>query len=75
MDIFDPQFKGNFMKSILIALFSVVFIFGCSNNPDSVTLKSGLKYKDIKVGTGTEANFFKPHVRLWYANGLHLLNR
>ena len=55
MDIFDPQFKGNFMKSILIALFSVVFIFGCSNNPDSVTLKSGLKYNDIKVGTGTEA--------------------
>ena len=55
MNIFDPQFKGNFMKSILIALFSVVFIFGCSNNPDSVTLKSGLKYNDIKVGTGTEA--------------------
>ena len=55
MDIFDPQFKGNFMKSILIALFSVVFIFGCSNKPDSVTLKSGLKYNDIKVGTGTEA--------------------
>ncbi|HEX9251534.1 MAG TPA: FKBP-type peptidyl-prolyl cis-trans isomerase [Ignavibacteriaceae bacterium] len=43
------------MKSILIALFSVVFIFGCSNNPDSVTLKSGLKYNDIKVGTGIEA--------------------
>jgi len=43
------------MKSILITLFSVVFIFGCSNKPDSVTLKSGLKYNDIKVGTGTEA--------------------
>ncbi len=55
MDIFDPQFKGNFMKSILIALFSVVFIFGCSNSPDSVTLKSGLKYSDLKVGTGAEA--------------------
>jgi FKBP-type peptidyl-prolyl cis-trans isomerase len=40
------------MKSILIALFSVVFIFGCSNE---VTLKSGVKYKDIKVGNGTEA--------------------
>jgi len=39
------------MKSILIALFSVMFIFGCSNNPDSVTLKSGVKYSDLKVGT------------------------
>lgn len=55
MDIFDPQFKGNFMKSILIALFSVVFIFGCSNSPDSVTLKSGLKYSEVKVGTGAVA--------------------
>jgi peptidylprolyl isomerase len=54
MDIFDPQFKGKFMKSILIALFSVMFIFGCSNNQDTVTLKSGLKYSDIKVGTGAE---------------------
>lgn len=43
------------MKSILIALFSVMFIFGCSNNPDSVTLKSGVKYSDLKVGTGAEA--------------------
>lgn len=43
------------MKSILIALFSVVFIFGCSNSPDSVTLKSGLKYSEVKVGTGAEA--------------------
>ena len=43
------------MKSILIALFSVVFIWGCSNNPDVVTLKSGLKYSDVKVGTGVEA--------------------
>jgi peptidylprolyl isomerase len=43
------------MKSILIALFSVVFIFGCSNSPDSVTLKSGLRYSEVKVGTGAEA--------------------
>ena len=43
------------MKSILIALFSVVFIFGCSNSPDSVTLKSGLKYSEVKAGTGAEA--------------------
>jgi FKBP-type peptidyl-prolyl cis-trans isomerase FkpA len=55
MDIFVPQFKGNFMKSILIVLFSVMLIFGCSNSPDSVTLKSGVKYNDVKVGTGTEA--------------------
>ncbi len=43
------------MKSILIALFSVVFIWGCSNNSDVVTLKSGLKYSDVKVGTGIQA--------------------
>lgn len=43
------------MKNILIALLSVVFVFGCSNNPNVVTLKSGLKYNDEKVGTGTEA--------------------
>jgi peptidylprolyl isomerase len=43
------------MKSILVALFSVVFIWGCSNNSDVVTLKSGLKYSDIKIGTGVEA--------------------
>jgi len=55
MDIFDPQFKGKFMKSILIALFSVVLIFGCSKSPDVVTLKSGLKYNEVKVGTGAEA--------------------
>ena len=39
------------MKSILIALFSVVFIFGCSNSPDSVTLKSGLKYNEGRLRT------------------------
>ena len=68
MNIFDPQFKGNFMKSILIALFSVVFIFGCSNNPDSVTLKSGLKYNDVKVGTGAEAkngDLIEVHFKGW----------
>jgi FKBP-type peptidyl-prolyl cis-trans isomerase len=55
MDIFDPQFKGNFMKSILIITFSIVFIFGCSKSPDVVTLKSGLKYNEVKVGKGVEA--------------------
>ena len=68
MNIFDPQFKGKFMKSILIALFSVVFIFGCSNNPDSVTLKSGLKYNDVKVGTGAEAkngDLIEVHFKGW----------
>jgi len=56
------------MKSILIALFSVVFIFGCSNNPDSVTLKSGLKYNDVKVGTGAEAkngDLIEVHFKGW----------
>ncbi len=43
------------MKSILIALFSVILIFGCSKSPDVVTLKSGVKYNELKVGTGTEA--------------------
>jgi len=56
------------MKSILIALFSVVFIFGCSNNPDSVTLKSGLKYNDVKVGTGAETkngDLIEVHFKGW----------
>ena len=68
MDIFDPQFKGNFMKSILIVLFSVVLIFGCSNSPDSVTLKSGLKYNEVKVGTGAEAkngDLIEIHFKGW----------
>lgn len=39
------------MKSILIVLLSVFFIYGCANE---VTLKSGVKYKDIKVGNGAE---------------------
>ena len=56
------------MKSILIALFSVMFIFGCSNNPDSVTLKSGVKYSDVKVGTGAEAkngDLIEIHFKGW----------
>ncbi len=68
MDIFTPQFKGKLMKSILIALFSAMFIFGCSNNPDFVTMKSGLKYNDIKVGTGTEAkngDLIEIHFKGW----------
>lgn len=68
MDIFDPQFKGNFMKSILIVLFSVVLIFGCSNSPDYVTLKSGLKYNEVKVGTGAEAkngDLIEIHFKGW----------
>jgi peptidylprolyl isomerase len=68
MDIFVPQFKGNFMKSILIVLFSVVLIFGCSNSPDSVTLKSGLKYNEVKVGTGAEAkngDLIEIHFKGW----------
>lgn len=55
MNIFHPQIKGKNMKKILIALLSVVAVFGCSKNPDVVKLKSGLKYSDIKVGKGAEA--------------------
>jgi peptidylprolyl isomerase len=68
MDIFDPQFKGNFMKSILIVLLSAVLIFGCSNSPDFVTLKSGLKYNEVKVGTGAEAkngDLIEIHFKGW----------
>ena len=43
------------MKSILIVLFSVFLIYGCSSDPDYVTLKSGIKYYDEKPGTGTAA--------------------
>jgi peptidylprolyl isomerase len=43
------------MKKILITLLSVAALFGCSKNPNVVTLKSGLKYNDVKVGKGTEA--------------------
>jgi peptidylprolyl isomerase len=43
------------MKKILITLFSVAVLFGCSKSPDVVTLKSGLKYNDVKIGKGTEA--------------------
>ena len=43
------------MKSILITLFSAVLIYGCSSDPDFITLKSGLKYYDDKSGEGTAA--------------------
>ncbi len=43
------------MKSILIVLFSAIFIYGCSNDPDFITLKSGLKYFDDKQGEGYAA--------------------
>jgi len=68
MNIFDPQFKGKFMKSILFALFSVMFIFGCSNSPDSVTLKSGVKFNEVKAGTGAEAkngDLIEIHFKGW----------
>jgi FKBP-type peptidyl-prolyl cis-trans isomerase len=56
------------MKSILIALFSVVIFFSCSKTPDVVTLKSGLKYNEVKVGTGAEAktgNLVEIHFKGW----------
>jgi|GEM_PF-6706765 len=43
------------MKKILFVLLSVVVVSACSKSPDVVTLKSGLKYSDVKVGTGSEA--------------------
>jgi peptidylprolyl isomerase len=57
--------KGKIMKSILIVLFSFVFIYGCSNE---VTLKSGVKYKDVKVGNGAEVkdgNLVEIHFKGW----------
>jgi len=56
------------MKSILILVFGVLFIWSCSNNPDVVTLKSGLRYSEVKVGTGTEAkngNLVEIHFKGW----------
>lgn len=43
------------MKSILIAIFSAVLIYGCSSDPDFNRLKSGLKYYDDKSGEGNAA--------------------
>lgn len=43
------------MKSMLIVLLSAVLIYGCSGDPDFITLKSGLKYFDDKQGEGYSA--------------------
>ena len=56
------------MKSILIVLFSVVLIFGCAKSSDVVTLKSGVKYTEVKVGTGVEAkngDLIEIHFKGW----------
>lgn len=53
------------MKSILIVLFTMLLIYGCSNE---VTLKSGVKYKDLKVGNGAEVkdgNLVEIHFKGW----------
>ncbi len=53
------------MKSILIVLFTAFLIYGCSNE---VTLKSGVKYKDVKVGNGAEVkegNLVEIHFKGW----------
>jgi FKBP-type peptidyl-prolyl cis-trans isomerase len=55
LNIFHFEIKGKNMKKIIITLISVAALFGCSKNANVVTLKSGLKYNDIKVGTGAEA--------------------
>ncbi len=46
------------MKKVLaLAVFAVTLIYlsGCSNNPNVVTKENGLKYTDDTVGTGREA--------------------
>lgn len=43
------------MKNILITLFSVLIFFGCSDNSKVITMKSGLKYSEVKPGKGKEA--------------------
>jgi FKBP-type peptidyl-prolyl cis-trans isomerase FkpA len=44
------------MKTLLLIIFTVFIFSGCSHeDKDVITTKSGLKYKDIVVGTGTEA--------------------
>ena len=49
------KIKLNIFLTIVLTL-SAFFLFGCSKNEEGmVTTKSGLKYKDIVVGTGTEA--------------------
>ncbi len=56
------------MKKIFVVLFSIIAVVACSKSPEGVTLKSGLKYNDIKVGTGNEAkmgDLVEVHFKGW----------
>lgn len=68
LNIFDTQFKGKIMKKVLLAVLIVFTFISCSKHPDVVTLKSGLKYSEIKIGTGKEAkngDLVEIHFRAW----------
>lgn len=68
MNIFARKNKGNFMKYISIALLSLILIFGCSSKADVTTLKSGLKYSEMKVGPGNESkmgDLVSIHFKAW----------
>lgn len=54
MDIFARLKKGNMMKKILYAVFTLLIISACSSDPDVIKTESGLSYFDDKVGEGRE---------------------
>ena len=41
--------------SLVISLIIIAIFIGCNNNPEVITLESGLKYMDDTLGTGREA--------------------
>ncbi len=52
------QIKGIMMKKIFalaFLAFTLIYITGCSKNPNVVTKSNGLKYADDTVGTGKQA--------------------
>lgn len=59
------------MKNVLITFLSIVFFFGCSNNSDVQTLKSGLKYKDVvsaksdSASTAKIGDLVELHFKAW----------
>ena len=68
MNIFPTQNKGKNMKKTFVVLLSIITFFACSKDNNVVTLKSGLKYSDVKVGKGNEAkngDLVEIHFRGW----------
>jgi FKBP-type peptidyl-prolyl cis-trans isomerase len=68
MNIFARKNKGNFMKNISVALLSIILFFGCSGKADVTTMKSGLKYSEMKVGAGNETkmgDLVSIHFKAW----------